>query len=439
MIPNDVITQLNNIPIDQVFAHYGHQVGREGVYQCPFHEDKSPSMQIKADTNTFYCHACFAGSSAHDSIKTPSTISVVMGFERLSFPEASKVLADRHGIALEVHERTQEADPYVLQLPDAIHRFHQALLQSEQALAYLHARGITMRDIEFWRLGLGTDTEGMFSYLNNRLTFPLSDAYGSPVSITGRLILNADEMSQLKAICKEQGRSVPPKYVDRKPYRGKAFVKNNYLYGLHQASAAIRQTKIAYVTEGWTDIISAHRSGLHHSVSSMGLGLSERQLKMLRSAGAETLIFLRDGDLSGQKAMIRDISRSKEMGFHVEVCALDEGMDLDELCVSLQNDPFRLYQHLEERRIAWHLFEPHLMYKMNQKQIMNHSNEIARIQTKQLEDVRRAITKIEDLALRHQAVEHAALWLRMSPEMVLPNPYHNPEGKDSTCTAYIQK
>lgn len=438
MIPNDIIHQLNRVPLEQVFAHYGYQVGRKGVSQCPFHDDKTPSLQVNHETNTFYCHACFAGSSGHESITTPSPISAVMGFERLSFPEAAKVLADRHGIAMEVYDKVEPPDPYVLGLPDAIQRFHKALLEHPDALNYLYQRGITMQDITFWRLGLGTDQEGLYSYLHQRLTFPLSDQQGVPVSITGRLILNATEMQQLKETCQQQGRKVPPKYIDRPPLKGKAFVKNNYLYGLHHAAASIRSMKMAYVTEGWTDIISAHRSGIHHIVSSMGLGLSERQLKMLRSAGADTLVFIRDGDLSGQKAMIRDIAKSREMGFHVEVCALDDGIDLDELCVGLQNDAYRLYEYLESRRIAWHLFEPHLKFKIHEKQILSHSSEIARLQVKQLEEIRLSLTKIEDSGLRRQATEHAALWLRMPPEMVLPSPYHNSEGKDSTCPSSIQ-
>lgn len=420
MIANDIITQLNNLPIEQIFAHYGHTVGREGTFSCPFHGDKTASMQIS--DNTFYCHGCFAGSSSHDTIKTPTPVSAVMAFERLSFPEAASVLGKRFGIVVDVVENRTPPDSYTLGLPDAIMRFHKALLNHEVALSYLHERGITMKDITFWKLGLGTDEKGLFSYLHQRLTFPLQDAYGEPVSITGRLILNPEEMRQLKETCLSENRKVPPKYLDRKPMNGKMFVKNNYLYGLYQATPSIRNTKVAYVTEGWTDVISAQRSGLHHIVSSMGLGLSDRQLRLMRSAGAETLIFLRDGDPSGQRAMIRDVSRAREQGFHVEVCSLDEGIDLDELCVALNSDPVRLYTYLEERRIAWHLFESRHVVKQYQKRIESLSTEIAHLQSRQLDELRVALCKIEDLALRYQAVQHAALWLNLPPEMILPDP-----------------
>ena len=41
------------LSIESVLAHYGHTANRNGMLRCPFHDDKTPSMQ-QYDT-TVYC------------------------------------------------------------------------------------------------------------------------------------------------------------------------------------------------------------------------------------------------------------------------------------------------------------------------------------------------------------------------------------------------
>ena len=44
-----------SLSINQVLAHYNHQADKNSRINCPFHPDKTPSMQVYPKTNTVYC------------------------------------------------------------------------------------------------------------------------------------------------------------------------------------------------------------------------------------------------------------------------------------------------------------------------------------------------------------------------------------------------
>ena len=404
MVPQDVIQQLNSIPIGDIFARYGYAIPSvDGTYPCPFHGDKAPSMQIK--DNTFFCHSCFAGSADHDTIKSPSVISAVMALGNMTFPQAVDEIGGWYGIDVpkQNNDKPKKVDPFLEGILIAEERFHQNLLGNEKMLSYLHERGMTDADIRTWRIGFGDTLDERYRYLEGRIVFPLRDERDRLVSFTGRLPYNKDEMDAMKADMKDKGKRPPPKYLDRV----QGFVKNDHLFGIDRASQAIRTMREAYITEGWTDVISLHRTGVHQTVSSMGLGLSKRQLDMLRLAGAKTLVLIRDGDTAGMKAMLRDIKRAHEAGFEVKVILLDEGMDADDICRLMENDPFRLYNYFLERTYPAHLYPVEVAIRQSQGEIDYYLSLYTASRIRQADAVRLAIDGIEDPSLRGIAREHA--------------------------------
>src|ERR1700760_4764002 len=52
------------LPISQVLQHYGLKPDKHDRLLCPFHPDKTPSLQIYPKTNTFCCFSsnCTAGT-----------------------------------------------------------------------------------------------------------------------------------------------------------------------------------------------------------------------------------------------------------------------------------------------------------------------------------------------------------------------------------------
>lgn len=45
------------LPLAQVLAHYGLKPDRNHRLHCPFHDDKTPSLQVYEKTGTVYCFA----------------------------------------------------------------------------------------------------------------------------------------------------------------------------------------------------------------------------------------------------------------------------------------------------------------------------------------------------------------------------------------------
>ncbi|HTF18696.1 MAG TPA: CHC2 zinc finger domain-containing protein [Chryseolinea sp.] len=55
------------LTITQVLDHYGLLVDKNGMLSCPFHNDKTPSLQIYPQTNSYCCFSskCNAGTGGY--------------------------------------------------------------------------------------------------------------------------------------------------------------------------------------------------------------------------------------------------------------------------------------------------------------------------------------------------------------------------------------
>jgi DNA primase len=57
------------LSIETVIKHYGLQANRNYMLNCPFHEEKEPSLKIYPNTNTFNCFGCKANGDAIEFIQ----------------------------------------------------------------------------------------------------------------------------------------------------------------------------------------------------------------------------------------------------------------------------------------------------------------------------------------------------------------------------------
>ena len=92
LIPEETIQQVAQaVDIVEVISQYVplKQTGKNLRGSCPFHTDKTPSFTVSPDKQIFYCFGCRAGGNV---------FNFLMRYERLSYPEAVRVLADRAGI-----------------------------------------------------------------------------------------------------------------------------------------------------------------------------------------------------------------------------------------------------------------------------------------------------------------------------------------------------
>lgn len=309
---------------------------------CPFHEEKTPSFSVTEDKQIFNCFSCHRGGNV---------FKFIMDIEDISFPEAVLKVADFSDISLPQDLATQKATAdqsqaqQLRQLYQDVQVLYTHILLKtkigEPALDYLQNRQLDEQAINEFGLGFAPDQSdlllnflktrhvsrelmvrsGLFAQrqdgqlidrFRNRVMFPIWDQSGRVIAFSGRLLTKSDN---------------EPKYLNSP--ETEIFQKRDVLYHFAQAKREIRQTKTAYLFEGFMDVISAYRAGVTNGIASMGTSLTSDQLYLL-SRAAQRLIICYDGDEPGQNAIADALKLVKERPFEIGVVMLPDGQDPDE-------------------------------------------------------------------------------------------------------------
>lgn len=163
----DIKAQLT---IDQVLDHYGLKADKNKMLHCPFHNDKTPSMQVYTETNTVHCFSsrCKLHGRAID------VIDFIMHHEGITKHEA--ILKAKELIGYQ-----EPAQPF-----EKLFKVFQSLLKkNEKAQAYLKGRGIEKSESGF--------NDGTWENLKQCVIFPLKSKQNKITSLYGRSIYNNEE------------------------------------------------------------------------------------------------------------------------------------------------------------------------------------------------------------------------------------------------------
>lgn len=308
---------------------------------CPFHHEKTPSLQISPQKQIWHCFGCGEGGDV---------ISFVQKYENLDFKEAVKLLAGRAGVRLpEYHTQNAEAKnekDVLYRINDFAARFYHQILTTDSrgkpALEYLQNRGLTPETIKKWQIGFapedfhtleqallskkvgladmvkaGVSTKNergqVYDRFRGRITFPIFDLMDRCVGFSARIL-------------KDDGKSA--KYVNSPETL--VYNKSRILFGLNFAKNAIRQREELVIVEGQMDCISAHQAGITNVVASSGTALTEAQLDLL-ARFTRNLKLCFDADAAGLKATRRAIEMYLGKDFIVKIVDLQGAKDPDEL------------------------------------------------------------------------------------------------------------
>lgn len=412
--PDDYKTDLKaKADIVQVISQFTqlNTMGSNVFGVCPFHNDHSPSMQIRSDTQTFYCHACGAGSRNHSSVQASDVYGFLKGILNTNMAGAIEWLSAFLNIPLPPMN-PQEAQREMLRSSWAQHceqsgrRFHERLLAHPEAISYLYQRGFNMNDIKLWNLGIGDDEVLDFRNTKDRLVFSLYDFWGNLISFTGRVLLPDSVLKEKNEQLKAENKPPIVKYLDRiglkkddpnyanHPYP--EFVKGDNLYGIHIAKDYIRRSGSAIIVEGWTDVMKLHKYGAQHSVATMGTALTANQVKLLKRAGARTAIIMRDGDEAGESATMRDAKILKEHGIEPFVLALMPGLDPCTACdqFNMVDDSFARF--VEHYTMPVNQYRLKKIYQDTHDGIVFHQSKITYLQNERMKKVIQVLSSIDD-------------------------------------------
>jgi DNA primase catalytic core len=148
----------------------GHLAGK-----CPFHEDSTPSFIVTPAKNLFHCLGCGAGGTVIDFVMRHDGLSFRHAVEVLRSGQASVLVATtsptKHGTVRKLPPPVAyDADDPTL-LTQVIDYYHERLMQTPAALAYLEKRGIRSEEaIKTFRLGFADRTLGLRLPQKNRQT-----------------------------------------------------------------------------------------------------------------------------------------------------------------------------------------------------------------------------------------------------------------------------
>ena len=317
------------------------KAGRYFKGLCPFHGEKTPSFVVSPELQIFKCFGCGAGGDV---------ISFLQEFEKMTFPEALATLADKAGVILK--KSFKGADPKkqrLLQINHDLARFYAAYLKKhpkgEVARAYLKERGVTVKTIEEFSLGMAPAESGLtarylkkergydegdliatgsfgkgswgkkelYDRFRERVIFPLFDHRGQVLGFSGRVLPGSQ---------KEQG-----KYINSP--ETELYHKGRHVFGLWQSREGIKKKGGVVVVEGELDFLSLWQAGIKNVVAIKGTAFTREQLELLGRFGKNLSLFL-DSDAAGGRATMQSLSLAEELGMEVGIVEMKGYKDPDE-------------------------------------------------------------------------------------------------------------
>ncbi len=307
---------------------------------CPFHKETKPSFNVNPGKEMFFCFGCHKGGTV---------FNFIMEMERVTFPEAIKIVAEKSGVPLprmeddsrfETHKRDSDQ---VIELNQWALGWWQDQLQSKAAASvrqYLKQRGLTEETTKTFQLGFAPDSwealsthlrqkgasqeqleksglvvkkdeGGSYDRFRGRLIFPVFDAQGKPIAFGGRILDPEGD----------------PKYLNSP--ETPAYTKGRHLYGLHLTRDEIRRQGFAILVEGYLDLIVPYQFGVRNVVASLGTALTPEQVKLI-GRFARKVVVNYDGDRAGVQAAKRAIETILAEDIEVKVLVLPDNADPDD-------------------------------------------------------------------------------------------------------------
>jgi len=353
---------------------------------CPFHGEKTPSFNVHATKQFYYCFGCQ---------EKGDVFTFIQKIENITFPEAVRLVAQKLGIPLPKasYSTPGEARDARLrgQLLDiherAVAFFQECLRRPEGARAreYLKGRGLDEEMIARFRIGFAPDSgfllrdrlkqefpeevlreSGLFSWKqeDSRQTSdlrPRPNLEGAP-SLSVRSLEgqggDSDSNSELATrdsklaamyskfrnrvmfpISSEAGKVIAftgrtlatdeksgPKYLNSP--ETPIYSKGKVLFNLDIAKEWIKKFDYAILVEGQMDCISVYAAGFHNVIASSGTAFTELQAKLLGRFSKNVVVNF-DPDTAGAKATERTLGLLVEEEFQIKVLTLEQGFDPD--------------------------------------------------------------------------------------------------------------
>ncbi len=422
MIPKETVDKIfDAADIYDVVKDYVNlkRAGANYKGNCPFHDEKTPSFVVSPAKGIYKCFGCGAAGNS---------VKFVMEHEKVSFPEALRILAKKYHIEIVEEELTEEKiqekktiDSLFIVTEFAANFFKKSLFETDEgkniALSYFRERGFREDIIKKFELGwsprlkdaftrtalqkgyklnfltetgltIAKENDYKFDRFAERVIFPIHTLSGKVIAFGGRT-LKVDKKTA--------------KYLNSP--ESEIYHKSKILYGIYFAKNAIVKHDKCYMVEGYTDVISMYQSGIENVVASSGTSLTVDQIKLVRRF-TKNLSIIYDGDPAGIKASLRGIDLALAEEMNVRIVALPEGEDPDSFAKVHTKEELEKYIADNE--------EDFIKFKLDLFSEEAKNDPVKRAQL--IKDIVKSISLIPDKLLRDEYIRLSAKQLNIKEE-----------------------
>jgi len=341
---------------------------------CPFHGEKTPSFSVSPQKGIYKCFGCGVGGNV---------ITFAKEFNKLSFVEALKLLAEFAGVELSHQPRRPGEDDRkkaLLELHLWAHKLYQAAYANSDAEKYAGSRRIDPASAQIFELGYapdqprfletklneryrnepellakaienltvigltGRNDHDTYNRFRDRWIFPIKDLRGQVIAFGGRLVREKENAG---------------KYVNSP--ESPLFNKSNSVYRLGEASQAIRREGFAILCEGYLDVLGLFEAGFENSVAPLGTAFTGEQAKQVKRF-TDNVVFFLDNDAAGTEAAFKALRIARKANLAVKVVhplTAGEKQDPFDLSRKLSKEEMRTMirdAHSEVRFLTWYYF-----------------------------------------------------------------------------------
>ncbi len=344
-IPEAEIERLKEVvPVARLVEASGIELkkgGKDMLGRCPFHEDATASLVVTPAKNLWHCFGCGVGGGPIDWVMKRQGVSFRHAVELL---RADAGLVDAGLAEPGARRRAKLPAPVALDageqelLDQVIGYYHETLLASPEALAYLERRGIASRElIEQHRLGFANRTLG--------LRLPAT-AIKAGAEVRGRLqkagvlresghehfngCLVVPVFDQAGHVSEVYGRKITPNV--NPPW-------HLYLPGPHRGvwneRGLVGQAEVI-LTEALIDAMTFWCAGYRNVTAAYGVeGLTEDHLAAFKRCGVRRVLIAFDRDDAGERGADKAAERLMTEGLECYRVQFPKGMDANEYALKV--------------------------------------------------------------------------------------------------------
>ena len=308
--------------------------GRNYFGLSPFRSETKPSFSVAPEKNMWYDFGSGQGGNA---------VQFLIEYEKISFSEAIRSLAEKHSIEIIEVGNEQQSNLYdqLYEIHSLAYLFFSNNLKSsagKKATKYLNDRFFDKAIIEKFNIGFASDSwdllykelnqkfdkeviekSGLFSNgkkgfldrFRNRIMFPFYSPSGKVIGFSGRSLSDKEDVKYLNS----------PETL--------LFQKSKVFYGSYQTMPEIRKQNYVLLVEGQTDFLRLYEKDFKNVLATSGTAFSSKHANALGKY-TNRVILTYDSDNAGVNAAIRTGYILLQNGFEVRVLDLGEGLDPDD-------------------------------------------------------------------------------------------------------------